>query len=223
MVARALELGAWARTNIRLIIGGAVVLALLFGGLMYYRIYRENREQRAAAEFMRIEQTAASGNAALATRDLQTFVNRYDGTAYGAEARLALAQLHLAQDSAAKAVQVLSGADGEVDDSPVGPQAALLLAAAQSAANQRDAAIGTYLAVAEDAELRMYRVRALNGAATLRAEAGDHAGAAELYRQLIDLQEAGTLDEQLFRMRLAEAEAAAAAAPAAAGAAPAAK
>lgn len=218
VVARALELTAWARTNIRIIVGGAIALALVVGGLTYYRAYRESREQRAAAEFVRIEQTAASGNLALASRDLQTFVNRYDGTAYAAEARLALAQLYLDQDSAAKAVQLLDGAAGEVDDSPLGPQSALLLAAAQTAANQRDAAIRSYLAVAEDAELPMYRVRALNGAATLRMEAGDHAGAAELYRRLIDLQEEGTLDEQLFRMRLAEAEAAAAA-PAAAGSA----
>lgn len=223
VLGRALELTSWAKTNIRLIVIGTLVLALFVGGLIYYRVYRDNREQRAASEFVRIEQTAASGNAALATRDLQTFVNRYEGTAYADEARIALAQAHLGQDSAAKAVTALRGAEARVADSPVGPQAALLLAAAQEAANQRDAAIRTYLAVAEDADLKMFRVRALNGAATLRVEAGDHAGAAELYRQLVELQEEGTLDEQLFLMRLSEAEAAAsagAAAPAAPAAAP---
>lgn len=211
VLGRALELSNWAKTNIRLIVIGTVVLALLVGGLIYYRVYRENREQRAASEFVRIEQTAASGNVALATRDLQSFVNRYEGTAYADEARIALAQSYLSQDSAAKAVAALQGAEDRVEDSPVGPQAALLLAAAQEAAGQREAAIQTYLAVAEAAELKMFRVRALNGAATLRGDAGDHAGAAEIYRRLVELQEEGSLDRQLFEMRLSEAEAAAAA------------
>lgn len=211
LTARAIEFTDWARRHIRLIIGGVVTLAVIVGGLIYYRAYLEAREERAAVEFANVEQTAASGNIPLATRDLQAYVRRYEGTSYGDEAALALAQLHLSQDSAAKAVQVLEGAAGRIDDSVVGPQAALLLGAAQQAAGNRDAAIQSYLAVADEAEMKMYQVQGLQNAAILRFEAGDFAGAAELYRRLVEMQEEGTLDRQLYEMRLAEAEARAAA------------
>ena len=209
--ARALEFTDWARKNIRLIVGVVVALTVIVGGLLYYRMYRAAREERAAVEFANVEQTAASGNIALAQRDLEAYVRRYEGTSYGDEASLALAQLYLSQDSAAKAVQVLEGATDKVDDSVVGPQMALLLAAAQQGANQADAAIQTYLSVADEAELEMYQVQALQNAAILRSEQGDFAGSAELYRRLVEMQEEGSLDRQLYEMRLAEAEARAAA------------
>ncbi|MBW3630444.1 MAG: hypothetical protein KY464_14255, partial [Gemmatimonadetes bacterium] len=155
--------------------------------------------------------TAASGNLPLATRDLQAYVRRYDGTSYGDEAALALAQLYLNQDSAAKAVEVLQGATGRIDDSAVGPQSALLLAAAQQAAGKPNDAIQSYLAVGDQAELKMYQVQGLQNAAILRFESGDFAGAAELYRRLVGMQREGTMDRQLYEMRLAEAEARAAA------------
>ena len=211
LAARALEFTDWARKNVRLIIGAAVALALIVGGLLYYRMYRAAREERAAVEFANLEQTAASGNVALAQRDLEAYVRRYEGTPFGDEAELALAQLYLSQDSAAKAVQVLQGAPDKIDDSVVGPQAGLLLAAAQQGANQVDAAIQTYLTVADEAELEMYQVQALQNAAILRSEKGDFAGSAELYRRLVEMQEEGSLDRQLYEMRLAEAEARAAA------------
>jgi predicted negative regulator of RcsB-dependent stress response len=211
LAARALEFTDWARKNIRLIVGVVVALAVIVGGLLYYRMYRAAREERAAVEFANVEQTAASGNIALAQRDLEAYVRRYEGTPYGDEASLALAQLYLSQDSAAKAVQALQGAPDKIDDSVVGPQMALLLAAAQQGTNNVDAAIQTYLRVADEAELEMYRVQALQNAAMLRAEKGDHAGSAELYRRLVETQDEGSMDRQLFEMRLAEAEARAAA------------
>ena len=57
----------------------------------------------------------------------------------------------------------------------------------------------------------MYQVQALQNAAILRSGKGDFAGAAELYRRLVEMQEEGTMDRQLYEMRLAEAEARAAA------------
>jgi predicted negative regulator of RcsB-dependent stress response len=209
--ARAIEFTDWARANIRLIVGVVVALALIVGGLIYYRMYRAAREERAAVEFANVEQTAASGNMALATRDLAAYVRRYEGTSYGDEAALALAQLYLGQDSAAKAVEVLRGATERIDDSVVGPQAALLLAAAQQAAGQDTAAVQTYLAVADEAEMEMYQVQGLQNAAILRSDRGDFAGAAELYRRLVDMLDEGSVDRQLYEMRLAEAEARAAA------------
>jgi predicted negative regulator of RcsB-dependent stress response len=209
--ARAIEFTDWARANIRFVIGGVVLLALIVGGALYYRIYKADREQRAATEFAQVQRTAASGNMTLAARDLQAYIRRYEGTPHADEATVDLGQLYLTQEQPAKAVEALKDAPSRITSSPVGPQAALLLGAAQQAAGNRNGAIQTYLDVADKSKLKMFRVQALQNAAILREEAGDYAGAADLYRQLVDLQDAGTPDRQLFEMRQAEAEAHAAA------------
>lgn len=207
LVVRALEFTAWAKTNIRLIIVGAVIITAIVAGLIYWRMYREDRLERAATEFLQLEQTAASGNTQLATRDLQAFIQRYEGTVYADEARIALAHMHLQSDSAALAIRVLEGAAGRVDRSPVGPQAALLLAAAQQAAGDTEGAIATYMAVADEADLLFRRVAALEAAAQLHSRTGNHAEAAEVYRRLSELAGEGTPEHQIYQMRLAEAEA----------------
>lgn len=207
LVVRAIEFTAWAKKNIRLIIAAAVVLTLLIGGLIYWRVYQQNRLERAAAEFVQLQQTASSGNMQLAARDMEQYVRRFDGTVYAEEARIALAQIHLQQDSATKAVEVLSGAADRVDDSPLGPQAALLLAAAHQSAGNNDAAIATYMRVADDADLSFRRIAALEAAAQLHSRNGNHAEAANVYQRLTEMAEEGTPQWQMYRMRLAEAQA----------------
>lgn len=207
LLGRALEFTGWAKANVRAIVVGAVVLAALIGGLIYYRVYQEDREQRAAGAFLQLQQTAASGNIQLATRDLDQFIRRYNGTVYAEEARITLAQLHLQENEPAKAVALLEDAVENIDDSPVGPQAALLLAAAQQAAGDTEAAIGTYLQVAEEADLDFRRTEALENAAALRVQSGDFAGGVELYQRLVEAAEEGTPQHQLYQMRLAEASA----------------
>lgn len=207
VIARAIEFTAWAKKNLRLVIAVAVVVAIVVGGLIYWRIYQQNRRERAAAEFVQLQQTAASGNVQLAVRDMEQYVRRFEGTVYAEEAQVALAQLHLQQDSAAKAVEVLAGAAERVGDSALGPQAALLLAAAQQAAGQNDAALATYMAVAEDAELSFRRIAALEAAAQLQSSLGNHAEAANLYQRLADMAGEGTPEWQMYRMRLVEEQA----------------
>jgi predicted negative regulator of RcsB-dependent stress response len=207
LMVRALEFSTWAKANVRALIAAAVVIVAIVAGLIYWRAYREARMERAATEFLRLEQTAQSGNLALAGRDLETYIRRYDGTVYSDQARIALAQLHLQQDSAAKAVAVLEGAESRVDDSPVGAQAALLLAAAQQAAGDPEAAIAVYTTVAEEADLTFRRVAALEAMAQLQSRNGDFAGAAATYTRLAEMSEEGTPERQIYEMRLAEARA----------------
>lgn len=206
IVVRAIEFTAWAKRNVRLIVGVAIVAAVVVGGLLYWRMYQADRLERAAAEFVQLQQTVSSGNSALAVRDMEQYVRRFDGTVYAEEARIALAQLHLQQDSAAKAVEVLAGADERVD-SALGPQAALLLAAAQQAVGDNEGAVATYLAVADEAELRFRVVAALEAAAQLHSRTGNHAEAAAVYQRLADMTPPGSAERQVYEMRRAEAEA----------------
>jgi predicted negative regulator of RcsB-dependent stress response len=207
LVLRAIEFSAWAKRNIRLIVAAAVVVVVLVGGLLYWRMYREDRMERAAAEFVQLQQTAASGNVQLAARDMEQYVRRFEGTVYAEEARIALAQLHLQQDSAGRAVEVLAGAADRVGDSPLGPQAALLLAAAQQANGDPDAAIASYMEVADEAELSFRQIAALEAAAQLHARQGNHAEAVAVYQRLSGMAAEGSPERQLYEMRLAEARA----------------
>lgn len=207
LVARAVEFSAWMRRNAKVVIGLAALAFLLLAGFVYYRWDQAQREERAAQAFVQLEGTLASGNEQLAAKDLGDFVRRFEGTPYAEEARLALARLHMEGGRPQEAVQVLEGAAGRIGRANYGVQAALLLGAAQEAAGNRDAAIATFLKVADEAELRYAKVEALSTAATLREQAGDFAGAAELYGRTAALFEEGDADRSFFEMRRAEAEA----------------
>jgi predicted negative regulator of RcsB-dependent stress response len=207
VIARALEFTQWAKRNIRMIVIGAVAATLLVGGLLYYRMHQADRMERAAAEYLQIEQSVALGNPAMAIPDLERFVQRFDGTPYADEARVQLGQIHLQQGEPARAVEALQPVSGRIGRSPVGAQGALLLASAEEAAGNREAAVQTYLRVADRAEFPFRRQEALYSAAILREEMGDHAGAAELYRRLATQAEAGSMQRSIYEMRLAEVEA----------------
>ncbi len=211
LLARALQFSAWARRNVRLLIIAAVILLLLVGGLLYYRFHQAERLERAATEYLFLEQTAAAGNVPLAIRDLQQFIQRFDGTPYADEARVLLGQLHLQQGEPQPAIEVLRPLTNRIRRSPVGAQGSMLLATAQTQAGDMPAAINTYLQVAREARMELHREEALSTAATLREQQGDYAGAAELYRQVVEMMEAGSQQRSLYEMRLAEAEARAAA------------
>jgi predicted negative regulator of RcsB-dependent stress response len=207
LMVRAMEFAAWAKGNVKLIVIGVVLFVVLVGGGLYYRYYAQAREQEASAELMKLQATVNSGNPQLAARDLEKFVHRFDGTSSAAEAQVVLAQMYLQENQAAKAVEALKGVDGRIGDSEVGPQAALLLAAAKNSAGDSKGAIETYLKVADEAPHQYQQAEALENAAVLRTQAGDFAGAAELYQRLIDAADAKSPQVQLYKMRLAEAQA----------------
>ncbi|HEX2191048.1 MAG TPA: tetratricopeptide repeat protein, partial [Longimicrobiaceae bacterium] len=205
VMARAVQLSVWARRNAKIIIIAAVVALVLVGGYLFYRYSQAQTAERAAVAFMQVEQTAASGNATLATRDLQDFVRRFSGTTEADQARLLLARTHLEAGKPQEAVTVLQQVE-EGPGEPLGARAALLLGIAQNQAGNRQAAVDTYLRVADAAELEYLREEALQQAALLRQQAGDHAGAAELFRRLVGMAEEGSFERSVYEMRLAEAE-----------------
>ena len=205
VMVRAVEFAAWARRNARAVIIVSAVVGALVAGFIWWRLDQARVAERAAIQFMQVEQTAASGNATLAQRDLTDFIRRFDGTVEADQARLMLARLHLEAGKPGEAVPVLQNVEGGLD-SPLGAQAALLLGVAQSQAGNRDAAVQTYLRVADGARLQFYQEEALSNAALLRQQAGDYTGAAELWRRLVELTEEGSIQRSIYEMRLAEAE-----------------
>jgi predicted negative regulator of RcsB-dependent stress response len=206
VLARAIEFSQWAKRNARIIIIVAVLAAISIGGLIYYRTVQAERTASAAADFMVLEQTVPQLDAATGAADLQRFIATYDGTVYADEARVLLGQIHLQEGEAQQAVSVLEPAAGRAGRSPVGAQAGLLLGAAHAQLGNAEAAADAYLSVSRDARFEFERRQALEAAAVLRADAGNYAGAADLYRDLVGMTEEGTMERSVYEMRLAEVE-----------------
>jgi predicted negative regulator of RcsB-dependent stress response len=209
VLARVLLFTEWARKNLVLVGVVTAALVILIAGFFWYRADQARRLDNAAIAFLQVEQAVLSGDDAIASRDLQSFIQQHNGTPYADEARILLAQIHMRAQRVSEAVATLEPVATRLD-SPLGPQAALLLATAQEAAGQPQQALETYLRVADEADAEFRRREGLIGAAMLRSQQGDHAGAAELYTRLVEMTEPGSPDRSLFEMRLAESAALAA-------------
>lgn len=203
---RAMAFAAWAKRNRTMIIAAAVIALVLVAGILYYRYDQARQRADASAAYMSVQQAAeTAGNPAAVTRQLTNFIAAHSGTPEAAEARLALAEIHLRGNEPQKAIEVLR--EPAAGSSPLAVQAAMLLGAAQAEAGQREAAIQTYTQAAERAEAPYLRNEALTEAALVYEQAGNWKGAAELYRRVVDASEKGTMDRTIAEMRLTEAEA----------------
>jgi hypothetical protein len=181
----------------------AVVLAIAVAGLLYYRSYRQGLGSQAAQQLEVIYQTVAMADLEGARTELGTFLERFGGTPYEAEARLLLGDLYLRDGSPQQAQAVLRPM-GESPGAPLEFQAAALLAAAYEQDGQVAEAEQVYLAIANGSDLDFQVRHALEAAARLRERRGDAQGALELYeRVLADLEE-GAPERGLYEMRIEE-------------------
>ena len=208
LMERALVAAAWMRKNVIAVSAVLTVVAVLLAAFFWYRADRERREEDAAIAYLPVEQAVLSGDAALAARELDLYVQRHDGTMHGSEARLLLAEVHLSEGRPAEALTALSDIGDDLR-SPLGPQAAMLVGAAHEAAGQNAEAVAAYLRVGDSAQNSFRREEGLAAAARLRAQTGDLPGAAELYARLAESAENPTL-QSMYEMRLAEVQARAA-------------
>jgi TolA-binding protein len=176
--------------------------------VVYYASYRRDLNRQAIAELERVGNMAAvapSGDASMAEAELNSYIERFGGTRHAAEAELLLAQLQLSQGRAEQAVVTLEDFPRPERD-PLGLQARTLLGRAYEELGRFEEAEQAYLSVAEAAGLDFERRDALADAARARSRRGDHAGAADLYRQILEGLEETHYERGLFEMRLAEEE-----------------
>jgi predicted negative regulator of RcsB-dependent stress response len=201
---RAAEMAEWTRKNARVVLTTAAVALVLVGGFLYYRIYKAQRAERAAMQFLQVQATLPN-DTTQAIRQLEGFASRLDGTVEAAEARLSAAQLWLLKGQPAKAIENIQPvADG---GTPVAEQALALLGAAYTQGGKRQQAIDTYLKLADRSKLAYVKEDALTQAAILREQANDWRGAADLYAKVAESMEKGSPDRAIVEMHLAEARA----------------
>jgi predicted negative regulator of RcsB-dependent stress response len=107
-----LEIMDWIRVNSRWIAIGAAIVVVAAGGWWVYTQSKIRKEQNAAQALFQAKQSVQAGNLVLAQSDLTKLVNRYDGTAAGAEGAMLLATIEYDQAKYQEGIQVLEKAVG---------------------------------------------------------------------------------------------------------------
>jgi predicted negative regulator of RcsB-dependent stress response len=203
-VDRVLETTVWARTHARTLIIGAVLLVVALVAFVWIRASAAADSAAAATELTTLRQTVQGGNPAVAIRDLQSFLERFDDTPAAPEARLMLARAHLEAGQGQQAIDAIQ-ADARALDEPLGTPAAFLLGSAYESLNRYDEAEQTYLRIADGARFDHEKILGLENAARVRVERGNPAGAAELYDRLMAILPETSPDRTVYEMRKAEA------------------
>lgn len=203
-VARIVEFSTWSSKNSQVLILFMVALVVVVVSIVYYVNYRQNVAVAAAQELETLHQIAAGGDVETARLRFAQYLERFGGTPYAGEARLALAQLHLQGGDAQQAIDVLDAASVRLSD-PIGPQLALLRGRAHEDLGEFEAAERLYLQVAEEVELDFQRVQALQDAARLRTAMGNPGGAAELYEEILEGMSVDDPERGAIELRLGEA------------------
>jgi predicted negative regulator of RcsB-dependent stress response len=206
-VEKTLELIQWAKDNSQTLILVGIVLVVVVAGAVYYTNYRSSLQEQAVARLEQVQSTFAFGDRETAEADLRQYLEQFEGTVYALEARLVLGQALLEDGTPDEAIEVLAPAVREMSSQPIGIQAGFLLAAAYEDAGRDEDAESLLLRIGNTSELNFQVREALSGAARLRIKAGDEAGAAELFEEIISTYEETDPDRGFWEMRLAEVSA----------------
>lgn len=202
-VAKILEIGNWFKSNQQIVAIGVAVIVIAVASLIYYRSYRATLVEQAVNQLEQIQQSVALGDREGAKNALILFIDRFGSTPYAGEARMLLGEIYLATGEAEQALATLEPM-AESPRDPLELQAASLLGAAYEQDGRWADAEATYLRIADRSELDFQVRDALAAAARIRASQGNRAGAAELYRRILDGLKEDAPDRGTWEMRLAE-------------------
>ena len=202
-VATTLEVSQWAQRNRPIVTLGVVVLGLGIAAFVYYGRYKDTLDSNAANQLEQLQMRMGAGDPAEVQADLRLYVERFSGTPFADEARVALAHVSTALGEYEAAAEVLRPLAGDVED-PLGAQAAAMLAAISEDIGDLRVAEELYERLADRARLGFQVREALSSAARLRREQGDAAGALSLYDRLLDDMGEEDPDRGVVEMRRAE-------------------
>jgi outer membrane protein assembly factor BamD (BamD/ComL family) len=110
------SMSQWFVEHKREITWTVAAIAVLAGGFWFYERSRSLKAQRAETAYFQARQGLASGNLTSAVTDLQRVMNRYEGTAAGAQATLTLAQAQYDQKKYKEGIDALKKAEGKAPD-----------------------------------------------------------------------------------------------------------
>jgi len=174
----------WFRINSRMVaIGGA---AVVLAGAVYWFV--TNQAQRNDAEAFRqlsiARQSVFQGNTALATRDLQTLVQRYGSTPSGVQGAMLLAELHYEKGEYDKGIEVLTAAAREADHADTRAAILALIGDGQAQLGKFEDAADSYKRAADAAPFDGQRALHLAARARALTSAGKTAEAEKVWSEL---------------------------------------
>jgi tetratricopeptide (TPR) repeat protein len=179
---RGLDLMEWFQVNSRLVGGAAAVIVVAAAGYWFYTRSQQIKTVNAERSLMQAEQSLQSGNAALATSDLQRVVSRYKGTGAGTEAAMLLAQTAYNAGKYQDGIKALQDVTGKAGGSEAAVQS--LIGDGYSQMAKFTDAAKTYERAAQAAEFDTERAYYLAKAARTYASAGNAAEAKRLWSEL---------------------------------------
>lgn len=196
----------WITTNVRAVTAAGVVAVLLAGAGLWYLNYSQSLEEQAASELRSLRAALSQGTDTIGAERLASFVDRYAGTESEPQARLLLGRLHLRNGAGEQAVEAVEPAAGAPPETPVGYAGRTLLAKAQEAAGQTDAALSTLGELAENARFPFQRHQAAAERARILVETGRLEEAESIYARLAE-EASGSGARQVYAARLGEVRA----------------
>ncbi|CAN5845800.1 hypothetical protein BH23GEM9_BH23GEM9_04300 [soil metagenome] len=208
-VAGVLESSVWAKQHQRSLIIGAIAVAVLIIAAVIWFSNRAATRDAAAEELTRVRAVAMSGNAPLAIRELELYLDRFAGTPSAPEARLHLGRAYLEAGQPQQTLQALQPIARDVGDD-LGANAAFLTAVAHEVLQEPHRAEEVFLRIADGARFLFQRQEALDNAARIRLQRGDAAGAVQLYERAVAMTPETNPDRQVLELRLGEVSALAA-------------
>ena len=186
-------------------LAGVVGVALVAGiGYWFWNNDRQVKAERAEREYFAAQAAAASGNAALASSDLQKVVQRYPGTPAAVQSAMLIAQLRYDEGKHAEGIAVLEQARRSAPEHLV-PGTHALLAAGHEDQGKHELAAAEYRKAAEATPYAADRSKYLADAARALMAAGKATEAQTIWRELSEELTGATSGEA--RVRLGEIEA----------------
>jgi hypothetical protein len=194
----------WFQVNSRFIGIGGAVIAVAAAGYWFYVRSQQIKTVNAERSLIQAEQSLQSGNAALATSDLQRVVTRYKGTGAGTEAAMLLAQTDYNAGKYQEGIKVLQDVSGKAGGSEAALQS--LIGDGYSQMNKASDAAKAYERAAQSAEFDTERAYYRSKAARSYTSAGDVSDARRLWTELAAEPKAQSVAAEA-RVRLAELDA----------------
>ena len=201
---RGLDIMEWLQVNSRIVGIGAAVIAVAAAGYWFYTRSQQIKMVNAERSLMQAEQSLQSGNAALATSDLQRVVTRYKGTGAGTQAAMLLAQTDYNAGKYQDGIKALEEIAGKAGGSEAAVQS--LIGDGYSQLSKFSDAAKAYDRAAQAAEFDTERAYYRAKAARSYTTAGNTADAKRLWTELSDDPKAQSVAAEA-RVRLAELDA----------------
>ena len=197
------QLASWSQKNVRNMIFGLGGIGILVVGTLYYVNFRASVQELAASDLATLRLSAADPETMIP--DLEAYVQRFEGSESADEARLILSRMYLDTDRAPEAARVASEVQAP-PNRPVGFAAGNLLAAAQEAHGDPEAAVGTLQELAQRARFPFQRRQTQATAGRILVSLGRLEAAASIYSKIADEAEEDDDPSEagVYRLRLGE-------------------